>query len=117
MKTNSPQPELTPTVFHILLALCEKERHGYEIIKEVERDTSGTVKLLTGTLYLALKRLLDIGLIEESDKRPAPAHDDQRRKYYRLTIKGLQALQAETEAYRQLLNLADKKVTKEGYYA
>lgn len=116
MNTSNKQPELTPIVFHILLALHEKERHGYEIIKSIEEDTDGSVKLLTGTLYLALKRLVDSGLIVESERRPDPAHDDQRRRYYRLTNLGIKALMQEMESYRQLLELANRKFLKEQGY-
>ncbi|HSB17425.1 MAG TPA: PadR family transcriptional regulator, partial [Bryobacteraceae bacterium] len=74
---------LAPVVFEILLALADGERHGYAIKREVARRTDGKVKLGPGTLYGAIKRVLSQGLIEESDTRPDPHLDDERRHYYR----------------------------------
>jgi DNA-binding PadR family transcriptional regulator len=76
---------LTPAMLHVLLALAEGEKHGYAIIKEVARRTGGEVTLGAGTLYALIKRLLADGLIVETDDRPDPALDDERRRYYRLT--------------------------------
>ena len=75
---------LTPAMLHVLLALADGEKHGYAIIKEVSRRTGGEVQLGAGTLYALIKRLLAEGLIVESDERPDPALDDERRRYYRL---------------------------------
>jgi len=83
----SNQP-LTPAVFHILLALADGEKHGYGIMKDVEDQTSGQIKMGPGTLYGSIKRMLAVGLIEETDERPDPALDDERRRYYRLTTQG-----------------------------
>lgn len=88
---------LTPVVFEIALALAAGERHGYEIMQEVERRTEGQIVLHPGTLYRALSRLLDQGLIEELDERPADGHDDERRRYYRLTPLGHQVARSEVE--------------------
>ena len=74
---------LTPAVFHILLALADRERHGYGIMLEVEVMTSGRVEMGPGTLYGTIKRMLKADLIEESDERPDPDLDDERRRYYR----------------------------------
>ena len=87
---------LTPVVLEIALALAGGERHGYEIMQEVERRTDGQVALHPGTLYRALGRLLDQGLIEELDERPAE-EDDERRRYYRLTPLGQAVARAEVE--------------------
>src|ERR671932_1479007 len=76
---------LTPAVLHILLALADGERHGYGIMREVEGRTGGETRLGPGTLYGSIKRMLADGLIEESDERPDPEMDDQRRRYYRIT--------------------------------
>ena len=76
---------LSPTVFHILLALGEGDRHGYSIMQEVTARSDGQVRLGPGTLYGAIKRMIQDGLIEESDERPDPELDDERRRYYRLT--------------------------------
>jgi len=70
---------------HILLAIGPDERHGYAIMGEVARITGGAVRLGPGAIYTTIRRLLDDGLIEESDDRPDPAMDDKRRRYYRLT--------------------------------
>lgn len=86
---------LSPAAFHVLLALAEGERHGYAIIKDVESRTEGRVRMGPGTLYGAIKRMLDEGLIEESDERPDAALDDERRRYYRLTGFGRRVAAAE----------------------
>ena len=82
-------PPLSHAEFHILVALADRERHGYGIMQEVEARSEGKVRLGPGTLYGAIKRMLAAGLIEESAKRPAADDDDQRRRcYYRLTSLG-----------------------------
>jgi DNA-binding PadR family transcriptional regulator len=86
---------LTPVVFEVLLALAAAERHGYTIMQEVERRTDGRIVLHPGTLYRALGRLLDTGLIEELDERPD--EDDERRRYYRLTPLGRAVARAEAD--------------------
>jgi DNA-binding PadR family transcriptional regulator len=106
--TNSNSP-LTPAVFHILLALSSGERHGYGIMKQVEADSQGTVKMGAGTLYGSLKRMLDAGLVEESDKRIDPDMDDQRRIYYQITGVGVQALAAELERLGHIVTLARER--------
>jgi len=105
----SPGPPLTPAVFHILLALFDQERHGYGIMLEVERATAGELRMGPGTLYGSIKRMLAGGLIEESDTRPDPGLDDERRRYYRLTPLGRQALLAETARLKQALRAAQAK--------
>ena len=79
---------LTDPVFHIMLALADRQRHGYAVMLEVERRTRGAVKLRPGTLYRAIGRMSESGLLEEVDTRPAPELDDERRRYYRLTDLG-----------------------------
>jgi DNA-binding PadR family transcriptional regulator len=102
---------MTTPVFHILLALAEQERHGYGIILEIERRTEGAVRLGTGTLYTAIKRMLDRGLIEESEERPDPELDDERRRYYRLTSRGREAVVQEARRLERLVSQArDKKL-------
>jgi DNA-binding PadR family transcriptional regulator len=76
---------LSPTVLHVLLALVDGDKHGYAIIKEVRRRTDGDVDLGASSLYAVLKRLLADDLVVETDERPDPALDDERRRYYRLT--------------------------------
>ena len=86
---------LTPAVFHILLALADGERHGYAIMQEVTQSTEGRIRMGPGTLYGNVKRMLSDRLIEESDERPDPALDDERRRYYRLTGFGSKVASAE----------------------
>lgn len=86
---------MTPTVFEILLSLADSERHGYDIMLEVERRTGGATVIRPGSLYRALHRLLEQGLVEELDERPDPERDDERRRYYRVTDEGLAALREE----------------------
>src|SRR5437762_9673700 len=88
---------LTPSVFHILVALSDGERHGYAIMRQVAADTNGTLQLGPGTLYGCLKRMLTAKLIEESDERPDPELDDERRRYYRITDFGLRTVRAEAQ--------------------
>ncbi len=106
--TNSTAP-LTPAVFHILLALSSGERHGYGIMKQVEADSLGKITMGAGTLYGSLKRMLDAGLVEESDKRIDPEMDDERRIYYQITGVGVKALEAELERYQRIVTIAQKR--------
>ena len=105
---------LTPLSFQILLALADEERHGYGIMKEIDRRTKGRMTPATGPLYLAAQRLMDNGLIAESEKRPAPELDDQRRKYYKLTEFGRRVAAAEVERMAHLLEVAFEKQLVEG---
>jgi DNA-binding PadR family transcriptional regulator len=105
-KTTTP---LTPAVFHILLALSGGERHGYGIMKQVESDARGTVSMGTGTLYGSLTRMLDSGLVRESDKRVDPVLDDARRIYYSLTGEGKKALATELARLRHIVELTQEK--------
>jgi DNA-binding PadR family transcriptional regulator len=100
---------LTPAIFHILLALAGGEHHGYGIMQEVDAGTDGQLKLGPGTLYGSIKRLLADGLIEESDERPDPALDDQRRRYYRLTEWGRRVAAAEAGRLERLVAEARAK--------
>jgi DNA-binding PadR family transcriptional regulator len=100
---------LTPAVFHILLALADQERHGYGIMLEVEDNTAGELKMGPGTLYGTIKRMLAVDLIEESDTRPDPELDDERRRYYRLTPYGRRVLSAETARLERLVQVARSK--------
>ncbi len=108
MTTTNSNPPLTPAVFHILLALSSGEQHGYGIMKQVEVDSQGKVNMGAGTLYGSLKRMLDAGLVKESDKRIDPEMDDERRIYYRITGVGEKALAAELERYRHIVGVAKK---------
>jgi DNA-binding PadR family transcriptional regulator len=113
LKKAEREPEsflpLTPAMFHILLALADGERHGYGIIQEVENSTDGRVRMGPGTLYGSVKRMLSDGLIAESDERPDPELDDERRRYYRLTDFGRQVAVAEAQRLTQLVTAARAK--------
>jgi DNA-binding PadR family transcriptional regulator len=109
----SPNPNdllpLTPAVFHILLALAENEKHGYAIMKEVEVNSNGQMTMGPGTLYGSIKRMLELSLIEESDERPDPALDDQRRRYYQQSTFGAKVLKAELDRLNYLIGVAKSK--------
>jgi DNA-binding PadR family transcriptional regulator len=98
-RSKSPEDllPLTPPVFHILLALSDGEGHGYAIMRRVAADTDGRLQLGPGTLYGCLKRMLAAKLIEESDERPDPELDDERRRYYRITNFGELTVRAEAQ--------------------
>jgi DNA-binding PadR family transcriptional regulator len=106
---NGTDAPLTPAVLHILLALSAEDRHGYGIMKQVERESRGKVKMGPGTLYGSIGRMISAGLIRESDERVDPAMDDARRIYYRLTGAGRKALEAELDRYRDVVAVAAEK--------
>ncbi len=97
---------LTPAVFYILLSLGVKERHGYDIMKQVREDSKGNVNLGPGTLYGTIKRMLGEKLIVEKDERPDPALDDERRRYYSLTDLGKKMLSTELQRFDEALSIA-----------
>ena len=97
---------LSPAVFHILLSLGEGERHGYAVKREISLRTGGKLKLGPGVLYGSINKMLELGLIEESDDRPDPHLDDERRRYYRITAYGRKVAQAEAARMRDLVELA-----------
>lgn len=99
---------LTPAVFYILLSLGIKERHGYEIMKQVQEDSKGKVKLGPGTLYGSIKKMLDEKLIAEVNERPDPLMDDERRRYYKLTELGKKMLSAELQRFADALEIAKR---------
>lgn len=100
---------LTPAVFHILLALADRERHGYGIMQDIAARTDGAMRMGPGTLYGSIKRMLADGLIVEVGERPDPELDDERRRYYRLTNLGQRVLHAEALRLEQLLRIAQAK--------
>jgi DNA-binding PadR family transcriptional regulator len=109
MAHTPPPNALSPVQHHILLALLEGERHGYAIMQSVERITGGTARMGPGTLYGAIARLIDAGLIEEAGER---ADADERRRYYRLSASGKRAVRAETERLRRLVDFANGLLPK-----
>jgi DNA-binding PadR family transcriptional regulator len=100
---------LKPNSFHILLSLSEQEQHGYGIMQDVLERTHGKVRLWPTTLYGTIRKLIDAGLVEESDERPAPEVDDARRRYYRLTSLGSRVLAAESQRLEELVGLLRSK--------
>lgn len=100
---------LPAAVFHMLLALSEGERHGYALKREILRRTGGKLNLASGALYGSINRMLEQGLIEESDERPDSHLDDERRRYYRITSLGRRVAQAEAVRMRQLVRLAEDR--------
>jgi DNA-binding PadR family transcriptional regulator len=114
-KKRSPQEllPLTPPVFHILLALAEEERHGYGIMQDVARQTDGALQLGPGTLYGCLKRMLAAGFVEECEERPDPALDDERRRYYRMTVLGKRIVRAEAQRLAGAVTVAMARLAGE----
>jgi len=106
----APYLPLSPASLHILIALADGEKHGYAIIKDVARRTDGKVRLAAGTLYTVLKRYVDEGLVAESEERPDPALDDERRRYYLLTARGRAVAMAETDRLEETLKQARAKL-------
>ncbi|HVR43255.1 MAG TPA: helix-turn-helix transcriptional regulator [Thermoanaerobaculia bacterium] len=100
---------LTVPVFHILLALSDRDLHGYAIIREISDRTDGEVELTASTLYAAVKRMLDSGMIEEVPTPPDVERDDPRRRYYRITPFGLELARLETGRLERTLKMARRK--------
>ena len=100
---------LTPLVFQVLLAVADEPRHGYGIIREVEDGTDGVIRLRSGTLYTLLQRLLNEQLIVESDDRPGPDEDDERRRYYVMTDLGRAVVAAEARRLESAIGVARRK--------
>ena len=113
MPARRPDPQPTTPVpvseFQILLALADEERHGYAIMREVTERTNGDVQLGPGTLYGSIKRMVAAGLIEESDERPDPDLDDERRRYYRITALGRAVLSLELERLATIVAIARRR--------
>jgi DNA-binding PadR family transcriptional regulator len=100
---------LSVPVFQMLLSLADCDLHGYAIIQDIRERTEGEVELTASTLYAAIKRLLDAGLIDELDTRPTAAQDDPRRRYYRITSMGLDVARLETARLERTLKMARQK--------
>lgn len=99
---------LTDLAFNILVALTDRELHGYALIKEL-RNRTGRANLRTGTVYAALARLQDDGLVTESEDRPVAEQDDDRRRYYRVTALGHGAARGEARRLHEILRIARGK--------
>ena len=100
---------LSVPVFQILLSLSDQDLHGYAIIQDIRRRTDGEVALTASTLYAALKRLLETGLVEELDERPPADADDERRRYYRIRPDGLAVARLETARLLRAVKMARQK--------
>jgi len=111
MRTTDPRSllPLTHLSYQVLLALADEHRHGYGIIKEVHGRTDGEMELETGTLYTALKRLKDEGLIDIVGRAERPREEDDRRRVYKLTPFGTEVLQAESQRLAALVGVAIQK--------
>src|SRR6266542_4555458 len=111
MTKRDPEPHLplSPAMFHVLVALADGDKHGYAILKDVRRRTDDRVRLSAGTLYAVIKRLLEDDLIVESDERPDPALDDERRRYYRLTAFGRSVVTADVARLEAIVEMARAK--------
>ncbi len=106
----SSQLPLTVPVFQILVSLADRDLHGYAIIQDVAARTAGEVRLTASTLYAAIRRMLDAGMIEEVDApRRAPAGDDERRRYYRMTPYGREVAQLEAARLERAAAMARAK--------
>jgi DNA-binding PadR family transcriptional regulator len=105
-----PQPAsllpLPSATFHILMAVASEDRHGYAIIQDVEQRTGGALRMSAGTLYRSIQRMLEQGLLVETNERPAPELDDERRRYYRITPFGTAVARAEARRLNDLVTMA-----------
>jgi len=97
---------LQPAIFHILIALADRDRHGYSIMQDVSERTDGKVQLSAGTLYSSIRRMLEQGLINELAKSPDPSSTDERRRYYRVTKFGKRVAAAEVDRLKALVRQA-----------
>ena len=97
---------LPPATFHILMAVADEARHGYAIIQDIAARTNGDLRMSAGTLYRSIQRMLEQGLIVETNDRPDPEEDDERRRYYQITSFGAAVARAEATRLAQLVRLA-----------
>ncbi len=100
---------LSPRDFHILFALADGERHGYGLVKVIERQTDGLIRLDPANLYRAIQRMVAEGLVEDAERRAAPGSADERRRYYRITEMGRDVVGAEAGRMRSLARAAEAK--------
>lgn len=100
---------LSSAAFHVLVSLADGEKHGYAVLKEINRRAEGAVTLSAATLYATLNRLLNDGLIEEAAERPDPELDDERRRYYAITPLGRRVALADMQRMETALALARGK--------
>jgi DNA-binding PadR family transcriptional regulator len=96
--------------FHILLVLLTGSRHGYGIVKEIDESTAGSIRLEPGNLYRYIGQLLKAGLVEGDDRRPAADSADERRRYYRITDAGREAVAADVARMKKLVSVAEGRL-------
>jgi DNA-binding PadR family transcriptional regulator len=108
MKAPPERLPLSPQVFHILVALADRDQHGYGIMQDVAERTGGGMRLSPGTLYGSVKRMLEQGLIVElrAKDKPDALNDDERRRYYRLTPFGRKVVKAEAARLSEMVEQA-----------
>jgi DNA-binding PadR family transcriptional regulator len=114
-----PKRRLDPlpsAAFQILLSLVDDDLHGYGIMRQVEQQTNGRMRLGPGTLYSSIQALLEEGLIEELDRSGGAAATDERRRYYRLATAGRKLARSEAERLADLLRVARAKKILRGDY-
>lgn len=110
------QLPLTPVVLHILLALSSGERHGYAIAQEITETTAGQIPIGPGTLYGSIQRMLTASLIEEAPAKRRANAEDERRRYYRMTVFGRRVLDLELQRLAHVLRLArDRQLLPDPY--
>jgi len=116
MSTRDPDAllPLRPVVFQVLLSLADGERHGYAIVQDIADRSSARLRLEPGNLYRTLRFMLDAGLIEESERRPAVEIDDERRRYYRITRFGIRVAEREAARLEELVRDARARVPLRG---
>ena len=105
METSESLLPLPTATFYILMAVASEDRHGYAIIQDVAELTSGSVKLSAGTLYRSIQRMLEQGLLVETESA-TPETDDERRRYYRITPFGRTVAEAESQRLSRMVKLA-----------
>jgi DNA-binding PadR family transcriptional regulator len=110
MTKEFPDPEtllpLPTATFHILVALADRDRHGYSIMQDITARTDGKVRLSAATLYSSIRRLLEQGLLEELRESPDPDCQDERRRYYGITGFGREVAMAEARRLTSMLSQA-----------
>lgn len=107
--SDQPKRPLRIPEYLVLIALADRELHGYGIVQTVAAESAGRVQLVPGNLYVVLRRLAEWGLIAESNRRPAPDLDDERRRYYKLTPAGRRIAAREAVRFREMARLAETK--------
>lgn len=115
-----PKRKLDPlpsAAFHILMALADRNLHGYDIMRQVGEQTGGRMRLGPGTLYGSIRTLLEEGMIEEIEPRSARNPGEERRRYYRITSAGRKLARAEAERLTELLSVVRAKNILGGNHA